>query len=333
MNGPAGSAGIFAISIALIVYHTDAVKNVTLNDYMCNSKIYNLEYRTPWSIEWKGQKLPNYCRVGVRAKVVSVTICFTIEKYLLDTCGFLLGIYSEYGGDPLKIYSCSALRRKIKFCKHGYKLLYLQITSNYTRLASYTPEVRIAVYIDAGDTTGKFPDGSSTADILGVIFGSLFFFTIATCPVLLRVGFSRVCDTLCSICNSISHCCDCLSCDKEEDEEEEPDPSLQYRETVVTREPGVYTVANPSDAVSLGSLESLEESRSMLCFNELDPPTFPPSSYVDNSCNSSASVSLSNVDNEMDSYIAPPPNASSAALLPDVPPPSYNECQHNTKYV
>ncbi|XP_033745377.1 uncharacterized protein LOC117330924 [Pecten maximus] len=314
MTRQAGSAGIFAISIALIVYRTDTGSVATLNEFVCDSKIYDLDHYKLWSIEWTGQKLPKNCRIGVRAEVVSVTMCFNIEVYRLGSCGFFLVIYTWYSNTPEKIYSCNELRSKVKFCHYNSKLLYLNFTSNYTRSVSFSPKVRITVLVEGGDTTGRIPDEPSSGSAIGFIFGGLFFVVIAC---MARKCCSSVCDILRGICDCISRSLDCLSCD----EEEETQPRRQYTEIEIARDPpGVYTVANQSRAVSLGSLESLEESRSMLSDNELDPPAY-------HECISSISVPLSTVDNERDSNDAPPTYAASASSLSDESSPTFYDCQ------
>ncbi|XP_069141555.1 uncharacterized protein [Argopecten irradians] len=181
-------AEIFAISSLLIIQYIGAENTISLNEHSCGNQIYDLDYHQRLSVEWRGQILPKTCRVGVRGVVDSVTICFDVTAFRVENCGLSLEIYKPYSVNPLKVYSCNELHQKERFCRYREKTLFMKFSSNYISLERFEPNVRISIEIDPGDLTGLVaPEKSSPVNIVGFIFGFLFFCVIVALPFIRKM--------------------------------------------------------------------------------------------------------------------------------------------------
>ncbi|XP_033745287.1 formin-1-like isoform X1 [Pecten maximus] len=326
MSRRTGSPGIIAISIALMVYHTDAADTVTLGELVCDSEIYDLNDGDSMSVKWDGTKLPNYCRLGFEAPDTSSSTCIKIEKFRLYNCGFYIEIYKNVDEFPTKRYDCSSKDIDEEYCLNSQKITYLKFNYNHTGIASFSPQVKLSVEVKA-DVEITSTEGFAIGNMFGIIVGAM---AICLCAGIVRALCQRFFENWRESCNEVCGCipyilcgireciAGCFGCDKEEEADPEEDT-----ETVVTREPpGVYSindsVVNRTSGVSLETIDSLEEIDSLIEDNERNewdppdyvppmPPTAPPPDPLSDS---------------PPPYVPPiPPTAPPPDPLSDSPPP------------
>ncbi|XP_033745292.1 uncharacterized protein LOC117330863 isoform X2 [Pecten maximus] len=325
-----GSAGIFAISIALMVYHTDAADSVTLSELVCDSQIYDIKDGDSLLIKWDGTELPKYCRLGFEAPDTSSWTCFNIEKFRLYNCKFYIEIYKNFEKYSSKRYDCSSTDIDDEYCLQSQKITYLKFTYNHTGIASFSPHVRLSVSVQHKEADAvASPEEFNVGHVFGIVSGSL---VICACAGILKAICERFFENCRESCNEVCGCipyilcgireciAGCFGCEKKEDADPE-----ENTETVVTQEPlRVYTindsVVNRTSAVSLDTIDSLEERDSLIGGNgrnednEWDPPDYVPPMPP----TAPPADSLSDLSPH---YVAPYPSAPRSDSLSEAPPP------------
>ncbi|XP_033745290.1 uncharacterized protein LOC117330862 isoform X3 [Pecten maximus] len=303
MSRRTGSPGIIAISIALMVYHTDAADTVTLGELVCDSEIYDLNDGDSMSVKWDGTKLPNYCRLGFEAPDTSSSTCIKIEKFRLYNCGFYIEIYKNVDEFPTKRYDCSSKDIDEEYCLNSQKITYLKFNYNHTGIASFSPQVKLSVEVKAD------VEITSTEGIAGVAIPVIvFLFIVGGCGALIKHGMKCLCETLRELCGSI---CDCLSecvsgitealpsgSSRAVQEDTPRNRTTEHTDLAITSQPG-ETWSRASSMSSLNFDLLIQEE-------PLNPSPLPFESRFD-----------------PPPYVGPLPSAPPAASLPDAPPPSY----------
>ncbi|XP_033745293.1 uncharacterized protein LOC117330863 isoform X3 [Pecten maximus] len=314
-----GSAGIFAISIALMVYHTDAADSVTLSELVCDSQIYDIKDGDSLLIKWDGTELPKYCRLGFEAPDTSSWTCFNIEKFRLYNCKFYIEIYKNFEKYSSKRYDCSSTDIDDEYCLQSQKITYLKFTYNHTGIASFSPHVRLSVSVQHKEADAvASPEATLIGNILGGLVGLIFFGCVIAvfwnvvkrCYGDLGMPCREACEGICiflgGVCNQISDLLDCGCVTRRRAEPTTYRDDTRHETTIFSAQPQpqeqeititIATSSNLSRTVSLDSLYTLDSlpmelvpsappadnNSAILPYPDRDPPLpdLPPPSYYD----------------------------------------------------
>ncbi|XP_033745294.1 uncharacterized protein LOC117330863 isoform X4 [Pecten maximus] len=307
-----GSAGIFAISIALMVYHTDAADSVTLSELVCDSQIYDIKDGDSLLIKWDGTELPKYCRLGFEAPDTSSWTCFNIEKFRLYNCKFYIEIYKNFEKYSSKRYDCSSTDIDDEYCLQSQKITYLKFTYNHTGIASFSPHVRLSVSVQhkEADAVASPEVSEITRNILaiGVAIGFIVCFVavkkrehLKNCKEYMECIAClpcALCELICTACRSLKNRCrDCVT--SVDIDCSQPLVCCQPR----SQEPNARDAPTPtvhSQTTEFGNYVA---------------------DFDDITTEESAHPSAAPTDNGWapPPYVAPPPDES----VPEAPPPSY----------
>ncbi|XP_033745291.1 uncharacterized protein LOC117330863 isoform X1 [Pecten maximus] len=255
-----GSAGIFAISIALMVYHTDAADSVTLSELVCDSQIYDIKDGDSLLIKWDGTELPKYCRLGFEAPDTSSWTCFNIEKFRLYNCKFYIEIYKNFEKYSSKRYDCSSTDIDDEYCLQSQKITYLKFTYNHTGIASFSPHVRLSVSVQHKEADAVASPEVSGFNVLPII---LILGVVGGGGALIKHKHGLTClrETLGALweCLNDSVCCiiKAVSCESSRAVQEDTSRNrTEHTDIAITFEPGV-TLSRHNSMLSLGILASV----------------------------------------------------------------------------